>query len=62
LEQIYTIHYAKPWVEAINWYDFVDDFSFIKNGGLISGPDGTKKFAYEKMKNLKDTWKDASKK
>lgn len=62
LEQIYTIHYAKPWVEAINWYDFVDHFSFIQNGGLISNPDGTKKFAYEKMKNLKSKWKKAAKK
>jgi len=62
MEQIYTIHYAKPWIEAINWYDFVDHFSFIKNGGLISNPDGKKKFAYEKMKNLKSKWKAAAKK
>ena len=62
LEQIYTVHYAKPWVEAINWYDFVDEFSFIKNGGLLSDPNGSKKFAYEKMKSLKNQWKAAAQK
>jgi hypothetical protein len=29
---------------------------------LIANPDGQKKFAYEKMKNLKSKWKKASKK
>ncbi|MBN1300179.1 MAG: endo-1,4-beta-xylanase [Melioribacteraceae bacterium] len=62
LEQIYTIHYSKPWIEAINWYDFVDHFSFIENGGLLSDPQGIKKFAYEKMKNLKSKWKTSAKK
>jgi len=62
LEQVYTLHYAKPWVEAINWYDFVDQFSFIKNGGLLSDPQGTRKFAFDKMKSLKNIWKDAAKK
>lgn len=62
LEKIYTLHYSKPWIEAVNWYDQVDQFSFIKNGGLISNPQGDKKFAYHKLKHLRDDWRNAASK
>jgi GH35 family endo-1,4-beta-xylanase len=57
LEQIYTILYSKPWIEAINWYDFVDPYSFIKNGGLVANPEGEIKPAYTRLKNLKERWR-----
>jgi GH35 family endo-1,4-beta-xylanase len=57
LEQVYTILYSKPWIEAINWYDFVDPYSFIQNGGLIASPKGEKKSAYMRLQNLKEKWK-----
>jgi GH35 family endo-1,4-beta-xylanase len=60
LEKMYTLHYSKPWVEAINWYDQVDQFSFIKNGGLIANPQGDKKFAYHKIKSLRNMWRDVA--
>jgi hypothetical protein len=59
LEQVYTILYSKPWIEAINWYDFVDPYSFIQNGGLIASPKGEKKSAYMRLKNLKEKWRKA---
>lgn len=56
LEQIYTIFYSKPWVEAINWYDFVDPYSFVQNGGLLKSARGEKKAAYERLAKLKKQW------
>lgn len=53
LEGLYTLAYSKPWIEAINWYDFMDGQAWIKNGGLISGPDGEKKAAFIRLENWK---------
>ena len=49
LESVYTLAYSKPWIEAINWYDFMDGQAWIKNGGLISGPSGEKKAAFVRL-------------
>ncbi|MHB8579257.1 MAG: endo-1,4-beta-xylanase [Ignavibacteriaceae bacterium] len=57
IEGVYTLAFSKPWVEAINWYDFVDPFGWIKNGGLLSSPNGEKKEAFLRIKKLKDKWK-----
>jgi GH35 family endo-1,4-beta-xylanase len=55
LEQLYTLFYSKPWIEAINWYDFADFRTFIPNGGLVK-EDLTKKKSYYRLKNLLDRW------
>ena len=57
LEGLYTLAYSKPWIEAVNWYDFVDPHSFIKNGGLLRSPQGEKKAAYERLAKLQMKWK-----
>jgi GH35 family endo-1,4-beta-xylanase len=57
MEQMYSVMYSKPWIEAINWYDFVDPYSFIPNGGLMSNLDGDKKPVYERLKKLKERFK-----
>jgi endo-1,4-beta-xylanase len=57
LEGLYTLAYSKPWIEAVNWYDFVDPYSFIKNGGLLETPKGEKKAAYDRLLKLKNKWK-----
>lgn len=57
LDQIYTVFYSKPWVEAINWYDFVDPYSFVKNGGLLASPQGDLKPAYHRLKQLQARWR-----
>lgn len=53
LESIYTLAYSKPWIEAANWYDFVDPFSWIKNGGLHESARGEKKAAFDRLLNLR---------
>ncbi len=57
LEGLYTLAYSKSWIEAVNWYDFVDPYSFIKNGGLLRSPQGEKKAAYERLLKLQEKWK-----
>ncbi|HEX9654211.1 MAG TPA: endo-1,4-beta-xylanase [bacterium] len=61
LEEIYTILFSKPWIEAINWYDFVDPYSFLKNGGLLSSPTGEAKPAYQRLLGLREKWRAATK-
>jgi GH35 family endo-1,4-beta-xylanase len=58
LEGLYTLAYSKPWIEAVNWYDFVDPYSFIKTGGLLESRKGDKKAAYERLVKLQEKWKD----
>jgi hypothetical protein len=60
MEDIYTILYSKSWIEAINWYDFVDPYSFIQNGGLLANPEGELKPAYYRLKGLRKKWKNAA--
>lgn len=57
LEGLYTLGYSKPWIEAVNWYDFDDDHAFIKNGGLLKSPLGEPKAAFHRLKRLQDEWK-----
>ena len=55
LEQLYTVLYARPYVDALNWYDFADFRTFIPNGGLIR-EDATPKLSYERLKELQVAW------
>lgn len=57
LEGVYTLVYSKPWIEAINWYDFVDPYSWIKTGGLLRSPQGETKAAYQRLMQLHERWK-----
>jgi GH35 family endo-1,4-beta-xylanase len=57
LEGVYTLMYSKPYVEAISWYDFVDPYSFVPNGGLLRSPQGEKKAAFERLARLEAQWK-----
>ncbi|MDO8551035.1 MAG: endo-1,4-beta-xylanase [Ignavibacteria bacterium] len=57
LEGLYTLVYSKPWIEAVNWYDFVDPYSWIKQGGLLESPKGEKKLAYDRLLNLQKEWR-----
>lgn len=57
LEGLYTLAYSKSWIEAINWYDFVDPYSWIKTGGLLRSPKGEPRAAYHRLMKLKEEWK-----
>jgi hypothetical protein len=61
IEGIYKLAYSKKWIEAANWYDFVDPYAWIKNGGLLSSPQGEKKAGYYRLFNLKKYWQSLSK-
>lgn len=55
LEQLYTVLYARPYVHALNWYDFADFRTFIPNGGLIR-EDASPKLSYERLQQLQAEW------
>ncbi|MBI4427967.1 MAG: endo-1,4-beta-xylanase [Ignavibacteriales bacterium] len=55
LEQVYTIFYSKPYIKAINWYDFSDFRPFIANGGLVR-EDSSAKQSFFRLKNLLASW------
>ncbi len=57
MEGLYTFAYSKPWIEAINWYDFVDPFSWIKGGGLLRSPKGETKAIYDRLIALQEKWR-----
>ena len=57
LEAIYTLGYSKPWIEAANWFDFVDPHHYIPAGGLLRDIDGTPKLAYERLRQLQQEWR-----
>lgn len=56
LENIYTLIYSKPYIHAGNWFDFVDPYSYMENGGLLRSPKGEKKEAFDRLLNLKNKW------
>jgi endo-1,4-beta-xylanase len=57
MEGMYTLAYSKPYIEAINWYDFVDPFSWIPTGGFLRSPKGEKRAIFDRLLKLKQEWK-----
>jgi endo-1,4-beta-xylanase len=55
MEQVYTIYYSKPYIKAINWYDFSDFRPFIVNGGLVR-EDASPKRSFHRLKELLAGW------
>jgi endo-1,4-beta-xylanase len=55
-EGLYTMAFSKPWIEAVNWYDFVDPYSWIRGGGLLASPQGQKKLVYDRLMQMKKQW------
>jgi endo-1,4-beta-xylanase len=62
LEDIYTLAYSKPFIEACNWFDFIDPNSYMQNGGLLRSAKGEKKASFHRLKNLKEKWEKLEKK
>jgi endo-1,4-beta-xylanase len=58
LEGLYTLGYSKPWIGAINWYDFLDPYAFVPQGGLFRTlEDVEPKAAAYRLKALQEKWK-----
>lgn len=60
LEGFYTLAYSKPYIEGAHWFDFVDPFYFIENGGLLRSAKGEKKAAFDRLMALQRRWKGMS--
>ena len=56
MEGLYTLAYSKPYIEAVNWYDFVDPFSWIANGGILRSPKGETKAVFDRFKTMQERW------
>lgn len=56
LQYIFSYAYSKNFIQAANWYDFVDPFAFLKKGGLLRSPNGEKKAAFDRLLKLKNKW------
>ncbi len=56
LEDMYTLAFSKKFIKACNWFDFVDPYYFIENGGLLRSVKGEKKEAFHRLKKLKENW------
>jgi endo-1,4-beta-xylanase len=56
-EAIYTLAYAKPWIEAVNWYDFQDGHgrAWLPEGGLIRR-NGETKDVYDRIRQIQQRW------
>jgi endo-1,4-beta-xylanase len=57
LESIYTLAYSKGDMKACNWFDFVDPYSYMENGGLLRNPEGDLKESYKRLDRLQTKWK-----
>jgi len=62
LEDIYTLIFSKPYIHAGNWFDFVDPYSYMENGGLLRSPEGEKKEAFIRMEQVKNRFANLPKK
>ena len=56
LEDIYTLAYSKSFIHAGNWFDFVDPYYFMENGGLLRSPKGEKKETFHRLKKIQKNW------
>jgi hypothetical protein len=61
LEGIYTLIYSKPYIEGAHWFDFLDEYAFMDNGGLLRSPTGEKKAAFDRFLKLQQHWKSLQK-
>lgn len=57
MEGLYTMAYARPFIEAVNWYDFVDPYSWIPNGGFLRTPKAERRAVVDRFLKLKAEWK-----
>lgn len=57
LEYVFTYGYSQKFIEAANWYDFVDPMTFLKSGGLLRSDKGEKKAAFDRLLILQNEWK-----
>lgn len=55
LEDFYTLSYARPEVEALTWWSFRDNRSYVPAAGLLNNDDSPKE-AFFRLEELEKTW------
>jgi hypothetical protein len=55
LEDFYTLSYARPEVEALTWWSFHDQRSYVPAAGLLNN-DSSPKEAFFRLGELEKTW------
>jgi hypothetical protein len=60
IDGIYQISYSKPFIHGAHWFDFLDPFCYIENGGILRTPQGEKKAGYDRLLRLRNQWKNLS--
>ncbi len=56
-EGLYKLAFSKPYIESISWFDMIDPYVYMENGGLLKSREGAKKPSYDRMKKLLDGFK-----
>jgi endo-1,4-beta-xylanase len=54
IEDAYTVYYSKPFIQAINWFDFIDFRAYQENGGILRTLRGEKKESFHRLKKLQN--------
>jgi GH35 family endo-1,4-beta-xylanase len=62
MEGLYTLAYSNPTIEAVNWYDFVDPYSWIPTGGFLRSPRGEKRAVVDRFIKMKEEWQTLTRK
>lgn len=57
LDGLYQLIYSKPYINGANWFDFVDPYSYMENGGLLRSPKGEEKASYHRLEKIEKEWK-----
>jgi hypothetical protein len=60
LEGVYQLAYSKPFIEGAHWFDFLDPYAYIDNGGILRTPKGEKKAGFDRMLKIRQQWKNLS--
>jgi endo-1,4-beta-xylanase len=55
VEQVYTLAYSKPEIDAVTWWDLSDKNTFWPFGGLLNEQHQPKR-AYYRLQALRRTW------
>lgn len=62
LEDNYTVFYSKSFIQAINWFDFIDFHSYQENGGILRNSKGEKKESFHRLQKLQNRFNTLPKK
>jgi endo-1,4-beta-xylanase len=60
IDGVYKLAYSKPFIQGVHWFDFLDPFCYIENGGILRTSQGEKKAGYDRLLKIRSQWKNLS--